>query len=71
MCQALYEIMKDDIDRRVQQGMQQGAEQKELSNIKSLMDTTNWAAPQAMDALKIPKADQAKYAAILAGGIKQ
>ena len=27
MCQALYEIMKDDIDRRVQQGMQQGAKQ--------------------------------------------
>jgi hypothetical protein len=27
MCQALYEIMKDDIERRVQQGMQQGAKQ--------------------------------------------
>ena len=65
MCQALYEIMKDDIDRRVQQGMQQGAEQKELSNIKNLMDTTKWAASQAMDALKIPKADQAKYVAML------
>ena len=53
------------------QGIQQGAEQNALSNIRSLMETTNWAAPQAMDALKIPKADQAKYAAILAGGIKQ
>jgi hypothetical protein len=27
MCQALYEIMKDDIDQRVQQGMQQGMQQ--------------------------------------------
>ena len=53
------------------QGMKQGAEQNALSNIRSLMETTNWAAPQAMDALKIPKADQAKYAAILAGEIKQ
>ena len=35
------------------------------------MEATNWSTPQAMDALKIPKADQAKYAAILAGGIKQ
>ena len=27
MCQALYEIMKDDIERRVQQGVQQGMQQ--------------------------------------------
>jgi hypothetical protein len=39
--------------------------------LQDMMETTSWSAPQAMDALKIPKAEQTKYAAILAGGIKQ
>ena len=49
----------------IQQGMQQGASEEKLSNIRSLMETTNWTPKQAMDALKIPPADQAKYAAML------
>ena len=69
MCKAFEEVRNESFSRGMQegmqQGMQQGAEVEKLSNIKSLMDTTNWAAPQAMDALKIPKADQAKYAAML------
>ena len=56
---------RDGIQQGMQQGMQQGASQKELSNIRSLMETTNWTPKQAMDALKIPPADQAKYAAML------
>ena len=53
------------MNKGIQKGMQQGASQKELSNIKTLMETTNWTPKQAMDALKIPPADQAKYAAML------
>ena len=49
----------------IQQGMQQGASEEKLSNIRSLMETTNWTPKQAMDALKIPPADQVKYAAML------
>ena len=65
MCQALYEIMKDDIDSRVQQSMRQGAAQEKVSNIKNLMKNTGWSAQQAMNALSIPSADQARYAAML------
>ena len=57
--------MQQGIQDGMQQGIQQGASQKELSNIRSLMETTNWTPKQAMDALKIPPADQAKYAAML------
>ena len=77
MCQALYEIMKDDIDIRVQQGMQQGMQQgiqqgmrqgvaqEKVSNIKTLMETMNWNPIQAMNALRIPEEDRQKYSQLL------
>lgn len=37
------------------------AENTLLQTIKSLMETTKWPAERAMDALKIPDADKAKY----------
>ncbi len=46
-------------------GMQQGASQKELTNIKTLMETMNWNPLQAMDALKVPEEDRQKYAQLL------
>jgi len=36
-----------------------------LDSIKKLMETTKWTVQQAMDALQIPKKDQARYAAML------
>ncbi len=42
-----------------------GAEKTMIKNIKNLMESMKWTAQQAMDALKIPKNDQAKYAAKL------
>ena len=42
-----------------------GAEKTMIKNIKNLMEAMKWTAQQAMDALKIPKNDQAKYAAKL------
>ena len=65
MCQALYEIMKDDIDMRVQQGMQQGIAQEKFNSIKTLMETMNWNPLQAMNALRIPEEEQQKYTKLL------
>ena len=45
--------------------MQQGAERKEITNIKTLMETMNWNPLQAMNALKIPEDEQRKYAQLL------
>jgi hypothetical protein len=81
MCQALKEIMKDDFEkaeargeargvaigeaRGVAIGEARGVEKNAIDNIKSLMETTNWSAQQAMDALKIPASKQSLYASRL------
>lgn len=48
-----------------ERGMQQGMQQKEYSSIRNLMETMNLSAKQAMDALRVPEADRAKYAELL------
>lgn len=57
MCEALRELMKDDLEKREQETL--------LKTIKNLMDTTKWTAEQAMAAMKIPEADRGKYIAKL------
>ena len=44
-------------------GVMKGKEQGLLESIKNIMETLNLTTQQAMDALKIPKDDQARYAA--------
>ena len=61
MCQALKEIMKEDFEKAEARGVEKNA----IDNIKSLMETTNWSAQQAMDALKIPASKQSLYASRL------
>ena len=69
MCQALEEIMKDTLEAKraegMQQGMQQGIAQEKLSNIKTLIETMNWNSLQAMNALRIPEEDRQKYTQLL------
>ena len=52
-------------ERGRQEGFREGADQNRLDNIRSLMETMKLTAKQAMDALKIPEADQLKYIARL------
>ena len=61
MCQALRELMKEEIAEEVTKGR---ADEK-LIDIKKLMKTMKWTAAQAMKALEIPAADQRKYSAML------
>ena len=42
-----------------------GAERNLLENIKTLMETMKWTAQQAMDALRVPENDRARYTAKL------
>ena len=39
----------------------EGREEERLASIRNLMETVHWTAQQAMDALKIPPAEQEKY----------
>jgi hypothetical protein len=58
MCEALRELMKDEIDAEVAKGMERGIEQGLergiLSSINNLMCSTKMTAEQAMEALMIP-----------------
>lgn len=47
MCQALMEIMKDEI--------QEERDEVFIENIKSLMNTLHLSAEEAMDALNVPE----------------
>ena len=58
MCQALEEIMKDTLEARRVEGMQQGIAQEKFNSIKTLMKTMNWSLLQAMNALMIPEEEQ-------------
>ena len=57
MCEALRELMKEDLEKREQETL--------LKAIKNLMETMKCSADQAMAALKIPDADKGKYIAKL------
>ncbi len=61
--------MKDTLEAKraegMQQGMQQGIAQEKLSNIKTLMETMNRNPLQAMNALRIPEEDRQKYTQLL------
>ena len=47
------------------EGEAKGKESTLLASIRNLMETANWTAQQAMDALKIPADEQEKYAALI------
>ena len=45
----------------LREGRLDGLHDGRLMDIKNLMDSVNWTAEQAMDALKIPKEERASY----------
>lgn len=69
LCQALRELMKDEIaeemmearQKGLQEGLQEGRQETLLSAVKNLMENMKLTADQAMAVLNIPPADQAKY----------
>ena len=61
MCQALRELMKDEI----QEEKQEAVDAAIITNIKSLMQTLSMDAKTAMETLKISVSDQIRYMAML------
>ena len=61
MCKAFEEVRAEG---RVE-GRVEGRQEKELSNVRTLMETMSLTAQQAMDALRVPAEEQAKYAKML------
>lgn len=59
------EAYAQGFEQGIKQGIEQGLELERAKIIKLIMDSLEVTAEQAMDVLKIPKSEQAKYAAML------
>ena len=60
-----YMTLQMKIDEEREEAKAEGQEQERITSIRNLMETLHFTAQQAMDALKIPVAEQARYAALL------
>jgi CRISPR/Cas system CSM-associated protein Csm2 small subunit len=58
MCEALQELMKDEIEEKVNEA---GTEETHVKNIRNIMDELKYTAEQAMDLLKIPQQKRSVY----------
>lgn len=65
MCQALRELMKDEIAEEIAGARAEERTVEKILNIKELMKNMKWTAEQAMNALGISASDQSKYSALL------
>lgn len=57
--------MCEVLDRAINKGREEGREEERINNIQNMMQALKLTAQQAMDVLKIPAAEQPKYAAKL------
>ena len=65
MCQALRELMKDEIEKEVTKERIEATTDTMIDNIRKLMKNMKLTADQAMNTLEIPISDQSKYSAML------
>ena len=65
MCEALRELMKDEIQAEKNSSFEQGAFENMVGAIKNLMLSTGKTAEDAMNLLFIPASDRDKYRARL------
>ncbi len=71
MCEALRELMKDEIESEIEEKTRRAVLQVERNvrqeerreTIKNLMDSMKWTAEQAMEAMKVPVKDREQYMA--------
>ena len=65
MCEALRELMKDELAEERREGMKMGAFENAVLLIRNLMENTGVTAEKAMENLGISAADRSKYMAKL------
>ena len=71
MCQALMEIMSDEVQARVDAAVKEAVgpavtaatDESQRTSVLNLMETLHLSAEEAMDALKIPESKRAKLMA--------
>ncbi len=67
MCNLSKGVEERGIARGLAQGLERGLETGTLNAIRNLMETLKLTAEQAMEALKVPKEEKAKYVGMLKG----
>ena len=69
MCTALEKLKEDGkmegLQEGRQKGLQEGKRESLISSIRNLMESMDWTADQAMNALKISEEEQEKYRMLL------
>lgn len=63
MCQALMEIMSDEVQAKVDVAVDAATKESQRTSVLNLMETLHLSAEEAMDALKIPESKRAKLLA--------
>jgi hypothetical protein len=61
MCQALQELMKDEIEEKVNDAATMAETVSKVEDIRSIMSELKYSAEQAMDLLKIPQQKRSAY----------
>ncbi len=61
MCEALRELMKDEIDKSNEIAKVEGKAEGKLESIRALMNNLNFTAEQAMESIGIPKSEYKIY----------
>ena len=65
MCEALRDLMKDEIQKEIQDAQQAATDAANIAAIRNLKAKHNLNDAQAMDTLGISPADQIRYAPML------
>ena len=65
MSNIIAEIFKDEIAEAREKTAEETKQSTLIENIRSLMETSNFTAQQAMNALKVPANEQRKYLALI------
>ena len=65
MCQALRDLMKDEIEGEIAEATAEATAGTKLDDIKKMMKNLKLSAIQAMQALEIPEQDRDKFLAML------
>ncbi|MCR5294431.1 MAG: hypothetical protein K6E30_04540 [Lachnospiraceae bacterium] len=65
MCKAIEDMRQESISEGIEIGRAEGVDSALLESIRNIMSGLKYSAQQAMDLLKIPAADRARYLARL------
>lgn len=65
MCELFEKMYNEAKDLGRIEGRQEGLREGLLENVRAMTETLHFSVEQALDALKVPKADQPRYLAML------